>query len=64
MAATVPDSDRPRCDSALRELWLGNWIVKRFRVLAENQELILKAFQEGTPRPYPWPRSFGEIAFR
>jgi len=29
-----------------RELWLGLYLVKRFPVPAENQELLLRAFQE------------------
>jgi hypothetical protein len=36
----------PRWDSAHRILWVDNRIVKRFRVPAQNQELILSAFEE------------------
>src|SRR5205823_8333838 len=41
----------PRWDSECRELWLGDVLVKQFRVPAPNQESILNAFQEeGWPR--------------
>jgi hypothetical protein len=35
-----------RCDNGHRELRLGHSIVKRFRSHADNQELVLAAFQE------------------
>jgi len=41
-----PRSDSPHWDDSKRELRLGDRIVKRFRVPALNQELILAAFQE------------------
>ena len=37
---------KPRYDRHRRELWLGDFLVKRFRVPAGNQELILMAFEE------------------
>jgi hypothetical protein len=37
---------KPRWDSTLRELSLDGLVVKRFRVPALNQEMILSAFQE------------------
>lgn len=44
-------SHKPHWDSARRELTLNEMVVKRFRVPAENQELILAAFEEeGWPR--------------
>jgi len=51
---------KPRWDPLLRELWIGSALVKRFRVPARNQELILTAFQEqGWPSVIddPLPRS-------
>jgi hypothetical protein len=36
----------PRWHGGRRELWLGEALVKRFRVPADNQELILAAFEE------------------
>src|SRR5262249_40587542 len=41
----APDA-RPRWDPDRRILWLGDLIVKRFRLEAKNQELILAAFEE------------------
>jgi hypothetical protein len=37
---------KPCWDAELRELWLGDVLVVRFRRLAPNQELLLSAFQE------------------
>jgi hypothetical protein len=37
---------RPRWDPDRRILWLGHVVVKRFRLEAKNQELILAAFEE------------------
>src|SRR5262249_8719852 len=37
---------RPRWDAPARILWLDDVIVKQFRVPAENQELVLAAFEE------------------
>jgi hypothetical protein len=37
---------KPRYDPVTRELWLGDRLVKRYRVQAANQILILRAFQE------------------
>jgi hypothetical protein len=51
IASEVERNVRPRWDQLLRELWLGNRLVKRFRVPADNQELILSAFEE-----LGWPR--------
>jgi hypothetical protein len=42
-SAVVP---APRWDAARRELRVGNAVVKHFRVPADNQELILAAFEE------------------
>jgi hypothetical protein len=36
----------PRWDPALRELWWGDRLVKRFRVPSPNQELVLTAWEE------------------
>lgn len=41
-----PSGQVPRWDSARRELWLGRTLVKRFRVPAPHQELVLTVFQE------------------
>lgn len=49
LPSTIPlrvTSNRPRWDRARRELWLGTQLIKRFRVPATNQELILQAFEE------------------
>jgi hypothetical protein len=37
---------KPRWDGQLRQLYVGKELVKRFRVPAGNQEMILAAFQE------------------
>jgi len=37
---------RPRWDATARELWLGSILIKRFRVPAPAQELILTVFEE------------------
>src|SRR5688572_13375378 len=51
MVALPKLTDQPSYDPALRELWLGDQLVKRFRVPAANQELVLKVFEEeGWPR--------------
>lgn len=44
----VPESHprRPHWDAGRRELLVGTTVVKRFRVPAPNQELILQAFEE------------------
>lgn len=42
---------KPRWIPERRELWLGDTIVKRFRVPARNQEMILSAFEEDD-----WPQ--------
>jgi len=36
----------PRWDSSLRELWVGSCLVKRFKGRADNQALVLSAFEE------------------
>jgi len=42
---------KPRWDAALRTLWHGSHVVKRFRVPAVNQEIVLQVFEEeGWPR--------------
>jgi len=43
---SAPRAERPSWDADLRELRVGEAIVKRFRVPAPNQELILAAFEE------------------
>jgi hypothetical protein len=45
-ATNKKNAQQPFWDSALRELRLGEVLVKRFRQPAANQELILEAFQE------------------
>jgi hypothetical protein len=37
----------PHWDGRMRTLYLGDRIVKRYRVLAGNQEAVLSAFEEG-----------------
>lgn len=39
-------ASRPRWDAGRRELLVGDTVVKRFRVPAANQELVLQAFEE------------------
>jgi hypothetical protein len=46
----VPVRSRPWWNSTRRELSLGGTVVKRYRVPAQNQELILAAFEEES-----WP---------
>ena len=46
---------RPRWDSGRRELRVGSIVVKRFRVPAPNQELILQVFEEEG-----WPHSIDD----
>jgi hypothetical protein len=41
-----PNPNRPKYEQGVRELRLGKRLVKRYRVPADNQELILKAFEE------------------
>jgi hypothetical protein len=48
-------SRKPRWDAARRELALGERMIKRFRVPARNQELVLSAFQEAN-----WPESIDD----
>jgi hypothetical protein len=36
----------PRWEADRRELWVGKVLVKRFRVPAENQEIVLAVFEE------------------
>lgn len=45
---TAPESHppRPHWDAGRRELLVGTTVVKRFRVPAPNQELVLQAFEE------------------
>ena len=43
--ATSPDLV-PRWDYSLRELWVGSCLVKRFKGRADNQALVLCAFEE------------------
>lgn len=52
IATTVPPQVVPVWDAASRTLWVGGAVVKRFRVPAANQELVLSAFQEEA-----WPVS-------
>lgn len=45
--ATEPQSDvTPHWDSDLGELWVGNKLIKAYREEAENQKLVLGAFQK------------------
>jgi hypothetical protein len=51
----------PCWDKMMRELWLGDTLVKRFNVPAGSQTLILDSFHdEGWPHgiddPLPWSR--------
>lgn len=49
---SVPLTDlKPRWESATRELWLGDWLVKRLTRNSENQEVVLDVFEEMS-----WPR--------
>src|SRR5262245_37573431 len=41
-----PAPAHPRWDADRRILWLGNILVKQFRLAAKNQELLLAAFEE------------------
>lgn len=62
-ADTLPDEShgqngtapKPHWDSGRRELRLGDAVVKRFRVPAANQELVLQAFEEEG-----WPHSIDD----
>jgi hypothetical protein len=46
----------PRWDANVRELWLGKSLVKRFTEPAQNQELVVAAFEAaGWPRRLPDP---------
>lgn len=49
------ESLRPAWDKNLRELRFGKQVVKRFRVPAENQEIILAVFEEEG-----WPESIDD----
>lgn len=42
---------KPRWDSATRELWLGDWLIKKLKKKSESQETILDVFEE-----LGWPR--------
>lgn len=42
----------PWWDAELRALFVGELVVKRFRVPAHNQELVLEAFQEAGWPPH------------
>ncbi|MDA0808491.1 MAG: hypothetical protein O2983_09030 [Planctomycetota bacterium] len=37
---------RPRWDSGTRELWLGDWLLKRLIKSSENQQIVLDVFEE------------------
>lgn len=59
---------RPRWNSGTRELWLGDWLVKRLIKTSENQQIVLDVFEEmGWPRqiddPLP-PKPFSVHAER
>ncbi|HRX80897.1 MAG TPA: hypothetical protein P5307_17635 [Pirellulaceae bacterium] len=45
MASDSP-TIQPRWEAIRRELWLGDVVVKRLRVPAQNQECVLAAFEE------------------
>jgi hypothetical protein len=40
---------KPHWQSARRELWLGDALIKRFRRPAPNQEMVLAVFEEDSP---------------
>ena len=42
----IPTDLKPVWEARSRELRVGEWLVKRFRVPAGNQELVLSAFEE------------------
>jgi hypothetical protein len=42
----LPLDTKPAWDARRRELRVGDFLVKRFRVPAENQSLVLSAFEE------------------
>ena len=44
LAAVV--APMPRWDARMRTLYLGDQTVKRFKVLAKNQEMVLSAFEQ------------------
>ncbi|HEX6987118.1 MAG TPA: hypothetical protein VF170_17195 [Planctomycetaceae bacterium] len=50
-----PPQPRPHWDPGRRELRVGDAVVKRFRVPAPNQELVLQAFEEEG-----WPPSIDD----
>lgn len=67
--ATVQVVQKPRWDKDRRELWLGDALVKAFRVPAPNQEAVLAAFEElGWPAriddPLPNRGADGDIRLR
>jgi len=45
-AVPLPMDIKPVWEARRRELRVGEWLVKRFRVPAGNQELVLSAFEE------------------
>ena len=51
----LPLTGVPRWDPARRELWLGDFLIKRFRQPSPNQERILAVFQEEG-----WPPSIDD----
>lgn len=46
---------RPRWDSGARELWLGDWLIKRLIKSSENQLIVLDVFEE-----MGWPRQIDD----
>lgn len=46
----IPSAEKPHYDQDRRELWYAGHLIKRYKVPAKNQELILLAFdEEGWP---------------
>jgi len=65
LKSVVPDTGietamRPRWDQERRQLWVGDCLIKHFKVPAKNQESILAAFhEEGWPARIDDPLSGG-----
>lgn len=46
---------RPRWDAGTRELWFGDWLVKRLIRSSENQQVVLDVFEE-----MGWPQQIDD----
>ena len=55
ISPTIEENPTPRWIPELRELWLGDQLVKKFRVPACNQEWIIEVFEEDG-----WPVSIDD----